>query len=196
MQTLLPHFSHLRRPPEHVARGLRAVDPTAELVYLGYRRWLLVSVRPHSAHQAAASRILSNARRLLEVWRANPKFRANPGAFRRLIGRHDFALLASMGARPIAEYFLQGEPTSAVVDDFRCRDWCYRHFSDNDVQRMLDAPHDDKLAESRADLTDVGRARDAWRYAFTRSHWYGDRPGRDRGPRSGFRRDTVSPLSS
>ncbi len=198
MDTLLPHFPHLRRPPHHVVAGLRQVDPTADLVYLGWGKWLLVSVQPDrmdmwykkrngqfSTLRRDALEILVNARRLLALWETDHKYQANPGAFRRLIGRYDFAQLAVMAARPIAEYRIQGEPTSAIVDDFRRMDWLYRHTSDDELDRALDAPKEEQQAAAHAELTDPGRATDAWRYLFTRSHWYGDDRQRQR-PRSGF----------
>lgn len=203
LDTLVPEYSQLRRPPRHVVAGLRVTDPTADLVYLGWGKWVLVSVQADkidhwyqktngqwSTLRRDAISILVNARRLLELWRANPKFQANPGAFRRLIGRYDFALLATMGARPIAEYQVQGEPTSAIVDDFRRMDWMYRHTSDEELERLLEAPAEERRAEALADLTDEHRHLDAWRYLTTRTHTVTrfDDPSKTRGPKSGFAR--------
>lgn len=186
--TLLPQFPHLRRPPQHVVAGLRQVDPTADLVYMGWAKWLLVSVRPNREVIQQSQRILTNARRLLELWRANPKYRENPGAFRRLIGRYDFAVLATMGARPITEYVIQGEPTSAIVDDMRRMDWLFRHTTDEAFDRALDAPKEQQRAAAHAELTDPARATAAWRWMFTRSHWTGYNPTKPQGPKSGFTR--------
>lgn len=200
LQSHVPNFPQLRRAPDHVLAGLRQVDPTADLVYVGWGKWLLGSVQHTTIDQwykktngqfstlrRDALNMLVNARRLLELWEANPTFQANPGAFRRLMGRYDFALLATMGFRPISEYVLQGEPTSAIVDAFRRMDWLYRTTSDDELDRMLDAPKERQREEARAEFSDMGRATDAWRYLFTRSHWYGADPTRQR-VRSGFTR--------
>lgn len=191
MQTLLPEWNHLRLAPEHVLRGLRAVDQTADLIYQGWGKWLLVSVRPTDATTLAAQRIVARAQHLLVLWESDPKFRANPGAYRRLLMRYEFALAAYFGARPIAQYAVQGEPTSAIVDDFRRMDWLYRNTSDQALEQMLDEPKESQRSAAHADLTDPARGREGWRYLFTQSHWVGDRPGRDRGPRSGFARQPV-----
>ena len=39
MMGRVPTFE--RTPPDHVVRGLRALDPAAELVYMGYGKWYL-----------------------------------------------------------------------------------------------------------------------------------------------------------
>jgi hypothetical protein len=198
MQTLLPNFPHLRLAPPHVLAGLREVDPTADLVYLGWRRWMLVSVRQDlmdswykqrngqfSTLRRHALGMLVNARRLLELWETNPKYRANPGAYRRLINRHDMALLAYQGARPITDYTVQGEPTAAIVDDFKRRDWLYRNTTDDELLAQVNAPKEQQQAEARAQFSDIHRAADAWRYCFTLNHWVGD-PGPQQRTRSGF----------
>jgi hypothetical protein len=153
--------------------------------------WLLVSVRPNDAATRQAKAIVRSAQQLLALWESNPKFRANPGAFRRLLLRYEFGLAAYFGARPIAQYQIQGEPTSAIVDDFRRMDWLYRNTTDQALEEMLDAPQQEKQRAAHSDMADEERGRAAWRYAFTQSHWVGAQLGKPQPPKSGFTRVTV-----
>jgi hypothetical protein len=202
-----PYLEHSqpRATPSDVLRGLREVDPTADLYYLGWKKWVLVSVRPHEDHRRAALRMILGApespagparpglRALLHLWETNPKHRANPGAFRQLMQKYELALLMAQGARPITEYVIQGEPTSAIVDDFRRMDWMYRNTTDDQLESMLDAPQEQARAAARADLRDEARARAAWRYM----HTLNIAPGISLTPtdrvRSGFTRHSPSP---
>lgn len=185
--SFLPHFSHLRRAPDSVLRGLRQVCPTAELVYLGWRQWQIVEVSANNARSASACRILERSYNTLRLWETVPKFKANPGAFRRIVGRIDFGLLAYDGARFVGgPYKVQGEPTSLIVDDYRQMDYHYRTLTDADVERLLNAPKEQKRALARAEAASENRAADAWRYMFTRSHYNGARPDQQAPPRSGF----------
>jgi hypothetical protein len=160
----LVQFPALRTPSEYVVRGLREIDPTADLVYFGRGRWILGSVRPDVAVRAQAERILDRAYKLAAFAMNNPRFKVNPGNIRRLLGRIDFAYLGLQGFRFIHEYRIQGSPDSAIVEDFRRADWMHRNTSDAEFERLLDAPKEQARAEARADLADAGRARDAWRY--------------------------------
>lgn len=176
-----PYLEHSqpRATPEGVVRGLRQIDPTADLYYLGWKKWVLVSVRPHREHSAAARRMVLGApatpqgparpglRQLLRLWETNPKYRANPGAFRQLIQRYELALLMIQGARPITEYVIQGEPTGAIVDDFRRMDWMYRNTTDQRLQELLDEPYESGREGAREDIRDIARATAAWRYMHT-----------------------------
>jgi hypothetical protein len=203
----LPYLQHSqsRATPSHVVRDLREIDPTADLYYLGWKKWVLVSVRPHIDHQHAALRMVLGSpaspagparpglRFLLRRWEVDPKLRQNPGAFRQLLQKYEMALLMAQGARPIAEYVIQGEPTSAIVDDFRRMDWMYRNISDDQLDRMLNAPYEQGREAARADIRDEARARDAWRYM----HTLNIAPGISLTPkdrvRSGFTRHSPSP---
>lgn len=160
----LVQFPALRTAPEHVVRGLREIDPTTELVYFGRGRWILGSVRPNVDVRAQAERILDRAYKLAAFAANNPRFKVNPSNIRRLLGRIDFAYLGTQGFRCIHEYRIQGAPDLALVEDFRRADWMYHNTSDEEFERLLDAPKEKARAEARADLTDPARARDAWRY--------------------------------
>lgn len=201
---LLQH-SQPRTTPDHIVRGLRAVDPTADLYYLGWTKWVLVSVRANDEHRRAALRMILGSpatgtqparpglRRLLWLWETNPKYRANPGAFRQLLQKYELALLMAQGARPITMYQIQGEPTSAIVDDFRRMDWMYRTTTDAQLEQLLDAPQAEARVASRAELRDPARARAAHHYLTS----INITPGISLTPkdrvRSGFSRVTPTP---
>jgi hypothetical protein len=60
----------------------------------------------------------------------------------------------AQGARPITEYVLKGEPTSAIVDDFRRMDWMYRNTTDQQLERCST-----RRTKQRADRVARGHAR-------------------------------------
>lgn len=163
----LVDFPQLRIPAPHVVAGLREVDPTAEIVYFGRGRWLLGSVRPSTLLREPAERVLRSALRMLDIALHNEKFTFNPANARRLFGRVDFAVLALQGFRFVHEYRVQGELSSAIVEDFRKADWMYRTLTDDAVDQMLNAPKEAKRVASRLDLIDPARARDAHHYVNT-----------------------------
>jgi hypothetical protein len=163
----LVDFPVLREPPQHVLAGLRAIDPTADLVYFGRGRWLLGSVRPNAELRETSERIYRRALRLLAIALNNPTFNFNPGNARRLFGRVDFAVLGMQGFRFVHEYVVQGELSSAIVHDFAKADWLYRTLTDDAVDALLNAPKEARRQASRADLRDPARARDAHHYVNT-----------------------------
>lgn len=163
-------FPQARTAPAHVIDGLRAVDPSAALVYLGDGRWLLGSVRPSAIRRAQAASIIQNALDTFDRTGARTGAKGDPHADPRTRDRLALGLLAYQGFSPIAEYTIAGEPDSAIVHDLARRDWLYRTLSDQAVEASWTADQDAAAAEARADLADEARARDAWRYAFTRSH--------------------------
>lgn len=104
---------------------------------------------------------------MLDIALTNPRFTFNPSNARRLFGRVDFAVLALQGFRFVHEYRVQGELTSAIVEDFRKADYMYRTLSDEQVDELLNAPKAQQIAAARAQIRDPARGRDAWRYGFT-----------------------------
>lgn len=131
---------------------------------MGRGSWLLGSVRWDRRHVNSARERLDAAfttRQRIGGWKAS-----NPRVGRRVA----YWTLALQGFRPIAEYKLQGEPDSRIINDFRRMDWMYKNTSDQRLQELLDEPYETGRAVARADLTDEARARDAWRNTFTLSH--------------------------
>lgn len=168
---LSPHvqFPQIRTAPIDVVRGLREVDPTAELVYMERGRWLLGSVRWNRDLVQQSARILARA---IEAASRASKFAPTHQMeqLRRIRGRVQFAVLGSQGFRPITEYVIQGAPNSRIVEDFRRRDWMFKNTTDTELETMLNAASESNKQAAHDDLTDTERARDAWKWMFTRSH--------------------------
>lgn len=145
--------------PRHVLQACRAVDPAADVGYLGAGRWLLVVQKPHnSLRQRGAATMLDAL--TAELRNGTVKTAAQ------IRQRARYAMLAYAGYSPVAQYDVQGSPTTAIADDFQRRDWLYRHTSDDQLFRAIDAPHDAAIAAARADMMDPARHRDAYRHAF------------------------------
>lgn len=151
-----------RTAPSELLRALRVIDPTAELVYFGAGRWRLGHLVPEDRRIAkAGQRLLASCARVLKV-RKRPSVEDYQ--------RHLFGKCRLFGFVPTAEYEVLGEPTAAIVRDQEVMDFLYRTVSAQEADAMYD--HDELQRKAHADamLTDEHRARDAWRYAFTRSH--------------------------
>jgi hypothetical protein len=150
--------------------GLREVDPTAELLYFRNGRWVLGSVRWNAKAVTTAQRMVARAIGVIQRHVVQSKTGGRVTVDRRSRDRLEFCLLAMQGFRPIAEYVLHGEPDSAIVNDFRYRDWRYRHESDTEYWRKMDEALEAPRRAAHADLVDPARAHAAWEYVFTRSH--------------------------
>lgn len=171
--TFYPDFPQDFTAPVDVQRQIREVSPLAELVYFGWGRFYLVRYKPHRELIAGAQRRLAESRRLLNAWEVGTKYKSNPGAFRRLYGRYLFWRLATMGARPIADYprtFIRQNGFAAIVTDFRYMEWMVRHTKDTAIDGLLNGEKDAEREVARQDLADVYRAKDGYRYLTGRSH--------------------------
>lgn len=149
-----------RTPPAHVLAGLRAVDPDADLHYVGEGVWMLGVVRARSRQaeggrprRLSALKILQQERKKLVPDKAN-------------------VLLAEAMLRDffeIARYRVQGEPTSAIVHDFAERDWMWKYRADEAFEANLDATENGPQWRERerhyADYAQT-EARSAYRYTF------------------------------
>lgn len=111
-----------RRAPEPLLALLREVDPTAELLYMGFGprstpegdelfgpRWCLGSFDPGRPGRHQANRILKGQ------WQ-----RGMPTG-----ERARFARAVLQGFAPI-DVYVQRDPDSTIVEDFREADWRYR----------------------------------------------------------------------
>jgi hypothetical protein len=156
-------------------------------VYLGWKRWQLIEVSPNNARTARDPHRRANAKRCSTLWETNPKLRANPGAFRRLIGRYDFAT-ARLRRRPHGRRAVH-RAGRADVGDRRRLPADGLPLSHADRRRgadLLDAPKEQQRAAARAQASDMARANAAWQYMFTRSHYYGADGRTKQRHRSGF----------
>jgi hypothetical protein len=130
-------------------------------------RWVLGSVRYNREAVRKAQGIVERALRALSLHLAQTASKGAVKIDRRSRDRLEMFLLALQGFRPIAEYQLLGEPTSAIVDDFRRMDWLHRTTTDEQLLTAVNAPLEEARRASRADLTDPARGQDAWRWMHT-----------------------------
>lgn len=172
-----------RAAPDPVLRGLRVIDPTAELIYLGHGRWLLGRVVPHEPIRKAGERLAASCHRATKNRNTASRSLAQSDYDRNLL-----AQLRLRGFQPTTEYRVYGEPTGAIVRDQEVMDFLYRTLSDASVDALADEDQTHRKATARADLTDEARGRAAWTYLFTRSHSVTRFDNRPQRARSGFRR--------
>lgn len=135
---------------------------------MSFGRWILGSVRDDGALYLRAGRIARRAWQAMEKHVLQTKV-GRPVVDHRSLGRWKLGVLAMQGFRPIAEYRLR-EPDERITFDFRRMEWLYHHTSDDELDRLLNDPLERARADARGEIRDHGRAADAWRYAFTRSH--------------------------
>jgi hypothetical protein len=158
----LVSFPQAREAPEDVRRQLRALDPTAEVIYLGPRRWLVGRVRPNSEVRTIAERMLATYASLpvteqIRMSQAKRRYRVA------------LAELARQGFRPV-DVYTGRDADARLVHEFGQGQWRMQHVTENALFRELDEQEDAEKAEAAKQMQDVGTARDAWQYAFTTSH--------------------------
>lgn len=149
------YLSTTREAPSDVVRRLRELDPTADVIYLGWGRWNVGKVRPTSMSVAIAQRMLAT------YWAMSAKARNT----RRGIQRYRFAEACAQGFRPVAEYTMK-DLDGRVVKDFQ--ESQYRML--NARTDLLDDWERAEQAEREArrlELIDENRARDTIRYVKT-----------------------------
>lgn len=120
-----------REPPAALLLALRQIDPSVELVYTGDTRWLLGSVQK------------TDERKKMGEYMLEMESRRSPASRRNVF----LGKLALQGFSPIAEYFgsdpsgtvhdSTGRPCS-ILDDFRERDWWWRHERDRIFRQRLE----------------------------------------------------------
>jgi hypothetical protein len=125
-----------RQCPPAVRRGLRAIDPTAELVYLRTGNWLLGSVRPTRIRQRKAIRVLDGLSRHGADTTGMTDAEIDLLRYQRY-GTFMVAKLILQGFAPIKLYHTW-DPDSSIVEDFRRRDWLYRHRADAEFAERQD----------------------------------------------------------
>lgn len=204
-----------RRPPEDILRGLREVDPLADLTYMGRGRWLVGTVRPGTDRRREAQGRYTKAQALRAIARhlaQNATKNANAIDYRSLeqlwyaeLKLQGFVWTVEWvfaGPRRLlrhGDFICQGDPDGRIVEHFRAADWWVRRNVseqqfETDLFAAIDAPQLEARAAARRDLTDDARARAAYKYAFTRQHpvtWYDD-PLRPRGAASGRTRHPLA----
>lgn len=186
MRIDLLDFSQSRTAPESVVRGLEELDPSACIVHLGGTRWMVGKYRPNALARAQAAAMIDN-------WTVNVREgkRMSPQGMARV----RFAQLALLGVRPVELYTIHGAPDGRVVQDFARSRFRWLHTSQNAAEAQLDAGEQERQQASHAALTNPDLAKDAWQYAFTRSHMPSASLTPDIGPKAGWTRHTLSRAS-
>lgn len=141
-----------REAPVALVQRLREIEPLAELAYVGNGKWWLGRRDPNSALAKAGQQ---KVRAAMAVDRLTPE-----AVLTYQVGR-----LQQAGLVFIAEY--EGEPDGRIVKDLEVMDFLWKL---NATQQRWEAAMDaEKRAEKELalkDMTDEGRAKDAWSYAF------------------------------
>lgn len=148
-----------REAPPLLVRDLRAIEPTAELVYMGDGTWWLGRVHPSFDLRKQGWEKVRAANAATAEHRVDPH---HAKLYR--IGR-----LQQLGFQFTAEY--AGEPDGRIVQDMMRADYLWRLASNwYRYQEIRNGAQDAEAERARAELMDDARARDAWRYMTTLSH--------------------------
>lgn len=144
--------------PELLA-GLREVDPTSELVYLGQSKngakWSLMRLRPKNDYRMAIAGRFLDAVKMHWV-------EPNTDDERRWYMRIRTARLHLAGYSVISNWEFEGSPDARVLVDYRYRAWRLRH------DEEYDDPDTDRLAaigEAKKAMADESRAREVERFS-------------------------------
>ena len=144
---------------------LRVFDPNADVLYLGPSplggRWVLGTVEPTEPRRITACKKMQGLLRI-------PAKKRTIGWYR----RYWLANAARQGFKA-RSVFEAPEPDGVLVNQVALAWWDHRHTSDSEFFQQMDTADAAEKARLEADLTDRGRANEAWRYAFTKSHWVG-----------------------
>lgn len=154
MRSIFADFPLARSCPVGVLRRVREIEPTADVLYLGPRQWLVGPVKPDTRARGSQIPVLQN------LFRIPPKKRS--ASWHR---RVTMARAKALGFRP-ALVHEHNDADGELVEDFRAATQQLR----SDFLAQMDAEEHAHKAMLEADLADPGRAREAWKYAFTRSH--------------------------
>lgn len=152
MTPWLVELPQARTAPEDIRRRLRELDPTAEIVYLGFGRWSIGRVRPTNESVRIATRMIRT------YWSMKDAARAS----RRGVQRYRFAEACRQGFRPVAEYTMR-EPDDRIVKEFQASQ--YRMLNQRtDLLDEFEQVEAEARAERQKDLRDEGRARETLNY--------------------------------
>lgn len=155
-----------------LVQDLRAIDPHAELLYLGRGFWILGVVTWNRVAVRSAIRRLDRLYGALHT--SQQRFRNDPELLLEWASRILSTTLASWGFRPVATYQVEGWPDSAITKDFRIRDWKYRHLTESaaEAEFMENTSHDNALEKRQKRIVEAHELthRDVHRYAFRGQH--------------------------
>lgn len=168
MTNRVQDFPQARTCPVDTLRRLRAFDPNADVLYLGPSplggMWALGTMEPSEPMRIRACKALASLLRI-------PRHKRN----HRWAQRYWMAQAQRQGFRT-RSVFHAPEPDGALVNRVAFAQWDHHHTSDSEFFQQMDNADAEERARLEADLTDSARAREAWRYTFTRSHAVGISP--------------------
>jgi hypothetical protein len=149
----------IRSCSPELLQGLREVDPTSELVYLGQTKngakWSLMRLRPKNDYRMAVAGRFYDAVKMHWV-------EPNTDDERRWYMRLRAARLHLAGYSVISNWEFESDPDQRVLVDYRYRAWRLRH------DEAYDDPDQDRLAavtDAKKAMEDESRARDLARMA-------------------------------
>lgn len=171
-----------RRASASLVERLREIDRDAELIYVGKGKWILGVVQPDDRRQRMAERMIDALETVLE---AHTWGLINlPEDFKRQVALRLWKYrLYRQGFRNIAIYTIQGEPDARIVEDFRRRDWVWRHsFREHLHQVEKEASGEADFERKVARLMDYLEleGEDIHRHAFRHPHSVSGRTTRAR----------------
>ena len=158
-------------------RAFREIEPHAEVLYLGPRRWMLGRVHVEPTQKRAKLQRMGDNRVKIAREFAGKKIGAitaqangaeKDAALRHWHQRQWFAKAMQQGFEGLHEWHAD-EITHEHVERFRAASYINENVR-NAAMDQFDADAERQRAADEADLTDKHRAHDAHRYAFTRSH--------------------------
>jgi hypothetical protein len=156
---LIDDFPEARTAPSWIVRAFREIDPDADVLYLGPRRWMLGHVHREPTMERARLQRMGDAR--VKLGREIRKVTRDREWHR----RQWFARAMQQGFESIHEWNVD-ELTSWHVEAFRAASYLKQNLR-TDALEEYDRALEQQKAADLADLTDPARANDAWRYAFT-----------------------------
>lgn len=176
-------FSQLRMAPIGVVRELEDIEPSLGLLHSRGSRWLLCQFTPDYINTSVALEQLARWRHLV----ANGLPYSHEAHVR--IRQHRLAL---RGWKQLAVYVVHGDNFGFVVNDVRAARWMRNHTSENELFAEIDRGEYERRESARAEIASLDRAKDAWQYAFTRSHLVGGTLTPQDRPKAGWTRHGVT----
>lgn len=158
-----------RLPPPEVVRGLREVDPLAELVYIGDGRWLLGKVQEDREKRVRAVRAMDAWNRLITKFDPTDHELTLNQLLPGLYDRWNEKRLQLQGFQPLPVVFFMEMPDSSIVELFRRADWIWK-FSwrqfEADLEEEIDGTSDLNMRREEMKERFDQTYKSVWRHAF------------------------------
>lgn len=160
-----------RLPPPEVVRGLREVDPRAELVYIGDGRWLLGKVQEDREKRIRAVKAMDVWLDLITRFDPTDHEQSLSELLPGLFDRWNEKRLQLQGFQPLPVVFFMEMPDSSIVELFRRSDWIWKYAwreYERELEEEIDGSSDlsSKRSEMKARFNQIHRS--VWKHAFKR----------------------------